>query len=56
MKIVLGERHVWKGVGSKRRYKLKTDMAIYIPVLLTLECLLNNEAILSEVCDVYIAM
>ena len=49
MRITLGERRVWKGVGSKRRCVVKTDDAFYVPVLKTLENMLNNETILGEV-------
>ena len=47
--IELGERHVWKGSGSSRKLVTKHDTFIYIPVLQTLQTLLNNKAIMSEV-------
>ena len=47
--IVLGERHKWKGDGIKRRYILKQDQIYYVPILKTLQCLLNNHILLSEV-------
>ena len=40
---------MWKGRGAKRRCVSKEDHVIYIPVLKTLQGLLKNEAILSEV-------
>ena len=49
VQVLLGERHVWKGRGIKRRCVVKKDYAYYIPVLETLQVLLKNEAILAEV-------
>lgn len=49
MRVPLGDRQVWKGLGSKRRCVLKNDHAIYVPVLKTLQNMLRNEAILAEV-------
>ena len=49
VRVLLGEWHVWKGRGAKRRCVSKEDHVIYIPVLETLQGLLKNEAILSEV-------
>ena len=50
MHVTLGQQHVWKGTGVKRKCILKDDDIIYIPVLKTLEGLFQNEAILSKVC------
>ena len=47
--MTLGETRMWKGVGSKRRCVLKNDHAIYVPLLSTLQKMLDNECILSEV-------
>ncbi len=45
----LGEQHVWKGTGSKRRCVVQENTFVYIPVLKTLETLLQNDSILAEV-------
>jgi len=49
VRVLLGERRVWKGRGTKRMCVSKEDHVFYIPVLETLQSLLRNEAILSEV-------
>jgi len=54
--VILGERNVWTGSGAKRRLITKEDNVFYIPILKTLQVLLNNETLLSEViflCCVY---
>ena len=55
VRVHLGERHVWKGSGDKRRCVTKADHFMYVPVLKTLESLLKNDAVLSEVCPFIIA-
>lgn len=40
---------MWKGSGTKRRCISKEDSVFYVPVLETLQGLLNNETVLSEV-------
>ena len=40
---------MWKGNGAKRRCVSKEDCIMYVPVLQTLEVLLKNKAIVSEV-------
>ena len=47
--VKLGERHVWKGSGCSRKLVTKVDTFIYIPILQTLQALLSNKAIMSEV-------
>lgn len=47
--VLLGEKRVWKGKGNKRRYVVKKDHAMYVPVLKTLQTLMKNEAIYAEV-------
>ena len=54
--MLLGERHVWKGSGIKRRCITKEDNVFYIPVLETLQSLLNNETVLLEVCFLQICL
>ena len=49
VRVKLGEQRVWKGTGSKRRCVLEEDTFMYIPVLNTLETLLQNDSILAEV-------
>lgn len=46
---MLGERRVWKGRGSKRRCVTKDDKMMYIPVIDTLQKLLQCDTIFSEV-------
>ena len=48
-RVLLGERHVWKESGAKQRCISKEDDMFYIPVLKTLQVLLSNETVLSEV-------
>ena len=50
MRISLGERNVWKGRGSSRKLVVKKDEMYYVPLLKTLESLLQNETIIAEVC------
>lgn len=38
-----------QGFGSKRRLVEKEEVFVYIPVLQTLQALLTNETVLSEV-------
>ena len=47
--VLLGERRVWKGTGSKQRCKSIEDNIIYIPLLDTLQSIFKNQAMLSEV-------
>jgi len=49
--VVLGERRVWKGWGAKRNCVTEQDCLMYIPILETIQSLLNNSAVLSEVCE-----
>ena len=53
VRVLLGERRQWKGRGSKRRCVIKRDEVMYIPLLDTLQSLLNNESILAEVFYAY---
>ena len=48
-KVVLGTRRVHQGHGRKRRLIEKQDVMVYVPILKTLEVLLNDEGILAEV-------
>ena len=49
MRVILGERRVWKGHGSKRQCVTVEDDMMYIPILETLNVLLNSDAVFSEV-------
>ena len=51
--MLLGERRMWKGTGSKRRCKWIKDFIIYIPILDTLQLIFKNEVLLSEVFNYY---
>ena len=46
MKVVLGTKRKYKGFGPKRGI---IECFVYVPVLKTLQTLLNNESVLSEV-------
>ena len=45
----LGQRHVWKGTGSKRRIVVHKDEFMYIPVLQTLQNMLRSDEVMAEV-------
>jgi len=47
---ILGECRVWIGRSTKRRCVSEEDCVMYVPILETLQMLLMNEAVLSEVC------
>lgn len=49
VKIVLGTRRVQKGHGRKRRLVEKEDTLVYVPILKTLQVILNDDGILAEV-------
>lgn len=40
--VTLGERHVWKGTGAKRKCVVKKEELVYIPLLKTLQAYLSN--------------
>lgn len=46
---MLNCRHIQKISGRKRRTVLKKDEMFYVPLLLTLEKLLQNDSVLKEV-------
>ena len=49
MEIVLGSKWKLEGSGAKRRMVEKKDCMYYIPILETLQTLLDNEDVLAEV-------
>ena len=49
MKVVLGTNRRAKGSGAKRRLIEEEECFMYVPVLETLQALLNDETILAEV-------
>ena len=51
--ILLGERRKWKHSGIKRKCVSKKDYVYYVPVLDTLEALLNNQSLLAEVMVIF---
>ena len=53
VKIVLGTKRTAQGYGSKRRVVEKDEVFMYIPILQTLQVLLSNETVLSEVIQLY---
>ena len=51
---MLGSSRKAKGIGAKRQLVEKEDSFMYVPVLKTLEVLLNSDVVLAEVyidCD-----
>ena len=48
-KIVLGTIREYKGIGAKRRCIEKEEIMMYVPILKTLDLILQNETILAEV-------
>lgn len=52
IRVCLGERREWKGSGAKRRIVLKKDEMMYVPILHTLQSLLNHDSVYSEVSKV----
>lgn len=54
VRIVLGTVRKAKGTGHKRRLVETDNTMMYIPLLETLELLLQNETILGEVCVHYL--
>ena len=48
--VVLRTERKAKGLGSKRRLVEKEESYVYIPILQTLETLLQNDMVLAEVC------
>ena len=49
MEIILGSCSVWKGSGTKRRCVVEDDGFMYVPLLQSLQALLRNDAVLTEV-------
>ena len=49
-KIILGTRRIYRGHGRKRRLVKVTDTLVYVPLLQTIETLLKDEGIYTEVC------
>ncbi|XP_065887419.1 uncharacterized protein [Dysidea avara] len=49
LRVVLGEYRAWKGWGAKRKCVTEQDCLMYIPILETIQSLLNNSALLSEI-------
>ena len=44
---------MWKGFGSKRRCKSIRDEVMYVPVLETLQNMLKNQTVISEVSTIH---
>ncbi len=49
MQIVLGRTRKAIGLGPKRRLVEKEECMVYVPILKSLEVLLGNEQVMSEV-------
>ena len=54
VKVVLGTRRKAKGLGAKRQLVEVEDSFMYVPILETIQTLLNNQTVLEEVRCVYI--
>ena len=52
--ILLGTNWTTKGSGLRRRARKKKHEMIYVPILKTLEMLLQNKAFQQEVCYMYV--
>lgn len=48
--MLLGDHRSWKGTGSMRRSVVKKNEIMYVPLLKTLEDLLQCNDIVAEVC------
>ena len=53
-RVVLGKTRKYKGIGAKRRCVEKDETMHYVPVLKTLDVILQNETVLAEVNDLNI--
>lgn len=53
-RVVLGKTRKYKGIGVKRRCVEKDETMHYVPVLKTLDVILQNETVLAEVSDLNI--
>lgn len=49
VRYVLGEKHTWKGTGRKRKCIKAQDTMMYVPLLDTIQILLKNKAIVTQV-------
>lgn len=49
MRVILGERRVWKGAGAKRKCVVKKDELSYIPLERTLQTYLSNPTFVEQV-------
>ncbi len=47
-RIVLGEHPEWKGSGRLRRCTIKKHEMVYIPILKTLQCLLQSAPLRTD--------
>ena len=50
--VKLGTKRKAKGLGQKRRIIEKEESFVYIPLLQSLQALLQNDMVLAEVCNV----
>lgn len=50
----LGQRRCWRGVEPKRKCVMKSDEMMYIPVLETIQRLLNSNNIMMEVITLWL--
>ena len=55
-KIVLGTILKPQGTGDKRRVVKKDETMMYIPILKTLELLLQNDSMLAEVLYIHVCI
>ena len=52
----LGERRIWKCTGAESRCVGIDDCVTYIPILQTLQALLQNDTVISEVTFMYMLL
>ncbi len=50
VRVTLGEKRVWKGRGQKRQCVEVCDTFMYIPLLKTIQVLLQNSSVVAQVC------
>ena len=49
---MLGTTRINKGIGAKRRCVERKETMVYVPILKTLDVILQNETILAEARDI----
>ena len=55
VQVELGSQHVMEGTGDRRRTVQEKDTFTYVPILTTIESMLQNDAVLEEVRSFHIS-